>query len=60
MRKHIESELKPDNHRVEGFSDAVFAIVVTIMVLEIRVPDTPSPTTAARCSSLAPTLVRTR
>ena len=39
MRKHIESELKPDNHRVEGFSDAVFAIVVTIMVLEIRVPD---------------------
>jgi uncharacterized membrane protein len=33
------SELRPDNHRIESFSDGVFAIVVTIMVLEIRVPD---------------------
>jgi uncharacterized membrane protein len=39
VRKHIESELRPDNHRLEAFSDAVFAIVVTIMVLEIRIPD---------------------
>lgn len=39
MRKHIESELRPDNHRLESFSDAVFAIVVTIMVLEVRIPD---------------------
>ena len=39
MRKHIESELRPDNHRLENFSDAVFAIVVTIMVIEIRIPD---------------------
>lgn len=39
MRKHPESELKPDSHRIENFSDAVFAIVVTIMVLEIRIPD---------------------
>jgi uncharacterized membrane protein len=39
VKKHIESELMPDNHRVENFSDAVFAIVVTIMVLEIRIPD---------------------
>lgn len=32
-------ELRPSNRRIEAFSDAVFAIVVTIMVLEIRIPD---------------------
>ena len=32
-------ELRPTNRRVEAFSDGVFAIVVTIMVLEIRIPD---------------------
>jgi uncharacterized membrane protein len=39
VRPHVESELRPDNHRLEAFSDGVFAIVVTIMVLEIRIPD---------------------
>ena len=29
----------PDNHRIEAFSDGVFAIVVTIMVLGIRISD---------------------
>jgi len=32
-------ELQPSNRRIEAFSDAVFAIVVTIMVFEIRIPD---------------------
>jgi uncharacterized membrane protein len=36
---HPEQELMPTNRRIENFSDAVFAIVVTIMVLEIRIPD---------------------
>ena len=39
MKRDVEPELMPSNRRVENFSDAVFAIVVTIMVFEIRIPD---------------------
>jgi len=35
----LPAELRPSNRRIEAFSDAVFAIVVTIMILEIRIPD---------------------
>ena len=32
-------ELHPDKRRIEGFSDGVFAVAVTIIVLEVRVPE---------------------
>ena len=38
MRRPSETELKPSNRRLEGFSDGVFAIVITIMVLDVRIP----------------------
>jgi len=31
--------LKPSSRRIEAFSDGVFAVAVTIIVLEVRVPD---------------------
>jgi uncharacterized membrane protein len=34
-----EQALRPTIRRLESFSDGVFAIVVTIMVFEIRIPD---------------------
>jgi uncharacterized membrane protein len=37
-RKAPDAELRPGNHRLELFSDGVFAIVITIMVLDVRIP----------------------
>jgi len=37
-RKLPDPELRPGNRRLELFSDGVFAIVITIMVLDVRIP----------------------
>ena len=37
-RKAPDPELRPGNRRLELFSDGVFAIVITIMVLDVRIP----------------------
>ena len=39
VRSRLPEELRPSNRRIENFSDAVFAIAVTIMVLEIVIPE---------------------
>jgi uncharacterized membrane protein len=36
------SEEKPTADRLAGYSDAVFAVIVTIMVLELKAPDQPT------------------
>jgi uncharacterized membrane protein len=35
-------EEKITAHRLAAFSDAVFAVIVTVMVLELRAPDQPA------------------
>jgi uncharacterized membrane protein len=37
-RRPAETELRPTNRRLENFSDGVFAIVITIMVIDVRIP----------------------
>lgn len=39
MKRASTIELHPSNRRIEDFSDGVFAVAVTIIVLEVRVPD---------------------
>jgi uncharacterized membrane protein len=39
MSTRSNNELRPSIHRIEFFSDAVFAIALTIMILEIQIPE---------------------
>jgi len=47
-------------NRLEAFSDGMFAIILTILVLELHVPNLPNPSLAAFASAmqaLAPKLL---
>lgn len=37
--RNVTLELQPSKARIEAFSDGVFAVALTIIVLEVRVPD---------------------
>jgi uncharacterized membrane protein len=37
--KHAMHEEKETAHRLAAYSDAVFAVIVTVMVLELRAPE---------------------
>jgi TMEM175 potassium channel family protein len=40
-KERAMAEEKETMHRLAGYSDAVFAVIVTIMVLELRAQDQP-------------------
>jgi len=51
-KDHAEEQLAPS--RLESFSDGVIAVIITIMVLEFKLPQEPGP--KAFVSAVAPTL----
>src|SRR4051794_3390811 len=50
-------ELTVSKVRLEAFSDGVFAIVITLLILEIRIPDVTQPELANALAAAAPKLL---
>jgi uncharacterized membrane protein len=47
---------KADTHRIEGFSDGFFAVVITLLVLDLRPPDDPGVNAARSLLGLWPVM----
>ena len=49
MKERAMPEEKDTAHRLAAYSDAVFAVIVTIMLLELKAPDQLGSTTIISC-----------
>ncbi|MBP9686863.1 MAG: DUF1211 domain-containing protein [Candidatus Doudnabacteria bacterium] len=56
MHRHRQQEALEGTNRIEAFSDGVVAIIVTILILEIHVPELDAVTNAGALHALVPLL----
>lgn len=56
MSKESDPPPRPDTHRIEGFSDGFFAIVITLLVLDVRLPEAAEATARQQLMDLWPVI----